>query len=209
MICEPRAHVTVVALLLLCQELLKESEHAVRADAGVHHVMKASFVRLHFVCAAELREDRRPANVDCRGRCLVAADVGQRARERDTDVRALHLLHLLHGVTAHDMLDLVAHHSRQLVHAIGALENAAVHIDDSARQREGVHDVRVDDIELPLQVSARRVARDLVAERIHVLIDDRVLDERELLPNLSGLLLSELDLLLLRHSAGADPERHR
>src|SRR6185369_13662306 len=80
---------------------------------------------------------------------------------------------------------------------------------DAAREREGVHHVRIHDVELPLEIRARRLARDLIAERRHVLTDDGILNQRQLLLDLRRLLLPELDFLLLRHTAGADSERHR
>ena len=91
-------------------------------------------------------------------------------------------------MSADDVLDLVAKHTGQLTHPVRALEHAAVHVHHTTRQREGVHDVAVDDVELPWQIRARRRFRDLSAELIDVLVDLRIPHERELRIDLLRLL---------------------
>src|SRR5439155_18308002 len=184
------------------EQLLEHLRHASRVDAGTNELFDARSVGLPLVVTTELCEHRGAGDVDARLRDLAVADVRQHTRERDADVGALHLLHLLHGVPEHDVTDLVTQYGRELVHLVRALDHAAIHIDESARQRERVEVVAVYKVEMPVEIGPRRHVRELVAENVEIPVDLRILDDRQLGIHLRSLLLPHLHLLLLAHATG-------
>lgn len=69
------------------------------------------------------------------------------------------------------MADLVAERSCELVEPVGALDEPAVHVNESAWQRESVDLPGVDDIELPVQVRPARFPRNGLAQSLDVVAD--------------------------------------
>jgi hypothetical protein len=203
MVREPRAGVAAAAALLLGEQLLEEGEHATRVDPGVDEIAEAFLVRFLLGAAAELGEHRGAPDLDGSLRRGVLADAGERARESDADVRALGLLHLLHRVPAHDVLDLVGDHTGQLALVGGIGQDAAIDVDVAARNGEGVDDFTVHDGEPPGEVGALGATSDRVAQRVHVGVDRRVVQHGQLRIHLCGGLGAHLHLLLLRDGAGA------
>src|SRR6202008_2946788 len=89
-------------------------------------------------------------------------------QERHADVGAGRLLHLFHGMPFDDVADLVTQNAGQLIQPFRALDETAIHVDEATRQRERIHVTAVHDEELPVEVRAARLARDLATERAHI-----------------------------------------
>src|ERR1700680_278364 len=140
--------------LLLSKKLLEERQHTPGADSRAHHVVEATLVGLYFVAAAHSREDRGTADVDGRLSEAALTRSRQRAKNTDPDICALRLLHLLHRVAPDNVLRLVSQNSGELGHAAGPLEHATIHINESAGERERVHDAGVYHLVLPLEIGA-------------------------------------------------------
>src|SRR5688500_13595568 len=92
-------------------------------------------------------------------------------------------------------------HSGKLVHLGRPLDETAVHVDESARDRERVHFAAVDDVETPVQVCASGSPRDLVTKDVDVSVDLGIPDDRELRVDLLRVVLPHCHFLLLRDSA--------
>jgi len=101
-------------------------------DAGLHHRPHALLVGLGFVLPAELRKQRRAADVDGGLADPAVADLGERAQRHEAAADALRLLHLLHRMAPRHVADLVGEHAGQLVHRRGAGNEAAVHVHPAA-----------------------------------------------------------------------------
>jgi hypothetical protein len=102
------------------------------------------------------------------------AHPGQRAHQRETDVGTLRLLHLLHRVAPRDVTDLVGKDAGQFTHVGRPLDQPAIDVHPTTRDREGVDFPAVDDREVPRETS-RVVPQRLGAERGDV-VHDRVAD---------------------------------
>src|SRR5665213_2641345 len=103
----------------------------------------------------------------------------------------------------HHMANLVSHHARELVHLVRALDDAPVHVDEATRQREGVHDIRVHDKKVPVQITAVGELRDRIAEHVDVLLDGGVGDDWQIGVHLRRILLPHPHFLLRRDGASA------
>src|SRR4029077_13591341 len=79
-------------------------------------------------------------------------NAGERAHDDKSKVRFLGAFHLLDGVSLDDVADLVAERSGELVEAVCTFDKTAVHINESAWQRECVDLLRVDHVKVPVQV---------------------------------------------------------
>jgi len=198
--CEPACNGARTASPLI-DELLEHRHDALRTDACPHRVADRFLIRLELVLPAEAGEDGAAGDVDTSLCDLAVADAGENARERHADVRALRFLHLLDAVTPHDVPDLMSEHSCELVHFRRALDETAVHVDESAWNRECIHLAAVDDVETPVQICARSSARDLVTKDVDVSVDLGIPHDRELRVDLLRVVLPHRDFLLLRDSA--------
>jgi hypothetical protein len=96
----------------------------------------------------------------------------------------------------------VAEHAGQLVHLLGVLDQAAVDVDEAARDRKRVDFGRIHDVERPRQVGPVRQPRDRITQDVDVAIGLGVVDDRQLLVDLCDVLLPDLDFLLLLDAAG-------
>jgi len=100
-----------------------------------------------------------------------------------------------------DVLDLVSENAGKLIHLVGALDQSAIHIDVTARNRKGVYFAGVDDKEPPVEIGAAGMRCDLVPEKVDLSVDLGVVYHRQLLVDLRGLLLAHLHFLLLGDAA--------
>jgi hypothetical protein len=164
--------------LPLLEKLPEHRHHSNWADSRAHRVLEAFLIRFSLVLPAESREYRAAEDIDRGSGSLVVANAGENARQGYADVRALRFLHLLHRVPPHDVSDLVAEDAGELVHLVGALDEAAIHVHEAPRNRERVHFLRVDDEELPVEILTAREPGNRVAEHIDVAIDLWILDDR-------------------------------
>lgn len=111
---------------------------------------------MKLVESAVAREQRAAADLNRRLRQSALTDARERADNGDADICLLRILHLLDRVPLNHVTDLVPECSGQLVERVGALDQSAIHVDVSARQRKGIHLLRVHDVEMPLQIRAAR-----------------------------------------------------
>ena len=88
--------------------------------------------------------------------------------------------------------NLVRHHACKLSLFVGRQNQSAVHVEETARQSEGVDLVRVDDLDSERHLGVG-VAHQVLPDSIHVLIDDRVLNHAGGLFDHHGVLLAHLD----------------
>jgi hypothetical protein len=160
------------------EKLLEHRDHAFRADPGPHDIIEAFLISLGLVLPAESGEYSASSNID---RCIgdpTIADAGEHARERDSHVRALLLLHLLHSVAPHHVADFVAENAGDLIHFVGALDEPAIHVDKASGNRERIHFLAVDDEKVPVEIFSASEAGDRVAEDVDVAIKLGILDDR-------------------------------
>jgi hypothetical protein len=162
----------------LLEQLLEHADHAFRTDPRMDYVVESLLVRLRFVLTAEAGEDRATRDVDRRVSDTAVADAGENAGQGDPDVRALFLFHLLHGVASHDVADFVAQNARDFIHLVRALDETAIDVDESARNRERVHFLAVDNEEMPVEILTFREPRYRVTQNVDVPIELRILDDR-------------------------------
>ena len=145
-------------------------------------------------------------------RCLrqsAVTDAGQRADDGNPDICLLCALHLLDRVSLNHVTDLVPESSSQLVQCVGALDQPAIHVHVSTRQREGIHLPRVHDVEMPLQIRAARGPRNRLAELLDVSADDGVGNDRQLRVDFFSVLTANRDFLVLRYRAGSEDKKER
>jgi hypothetical protein len=109
------------------------------------------------------------------------------------------LLHLLDRVTLGHVADLVPQHSGNLAHGPGALDEAAIDVDESAGHRERVDLAGVDNEKLPIEVAIIGERRDGIPQPVDVAGEDRIRDQWQLLVDLTGIVRAHLDLLLGRY----------
>src|SRR5258706_5785440 len=124
--------------LAFLEKLPEHSHHSDRADSRAHRVLEAFLIRLGLVLPAESREYRAAQDIDRRAGSLVVANASENARQGHADVRALRFLHLLHRVPPHHVPDLVTQYAGELVHLIGPLDEAAIHVDEAPGNRKRV-----------------------------------------------------------------------
>ncbi len=197
----------------LLQQLLEHRRHPARIDPRPHHVDHPDGVGLVLRIAAELGEHRALAGVDPDARGL-RARAREDAREPRADLRDLPLLLQLHRVPLRDVADLVTDHARELIQAVRALDEPAVHEHVPARQREGVDLGAVHDVEMPFEIARIRHGGERIAEHRDVAVDVGVGDHRQGVRHLCGLLLALLHFArrgggAARGRAGGDDRRGR
>jgi predicted esterase len=129
------------------------------------------------------------------------ADIGESAQDGDADVGFLRGLDLLHRMSLNDMSYLVSERAGQLIEPLGALDEPAVHVDVTAGERERVHLVGVDDIEMPVEIRPARGARDLRSQLLDVRTYQRIGDDRKRRIDLVGILAAEGNLLIFGDAA--------
>ena len=162
-----------VALL----DLVEEASHSVWIEARRRQHVHADPIGLGFVRAREV--DRMLLGEALRARDHagegVAPHVGRRAEQdrgehrghRD-DAHVLVVVHRACDVPLRHVRDLVREHSGELVLVVRREQQAGVHADIAAGQRERVDLVLFDEEEVKLEIAVVRVARDLAAERADV-----------------------------------------
>src|SRR5690606_31419360 len=106
-------------------------------------------------------------------------------------------LKLLHAVPSRDVADLVRKDSRELGPIFRSFDESSGQIDVSARQRKGVHDVRVDDIERVLQIRAATYLADPSTDRLDVGIELGILNDGQVRVDLRRHLIPDFSLPLV------------
>src|SRR5690242_17976717 len=120
------------------QHRLEHRRNSFRVDARAQRVRYCLRVCFRLGFAAVARQPRGAAEID-RDLCgVTVAEARQAAEERDADPCSAAALQLLHRVSPHDVADLVTEYARELVHPIGVLDQAAIHIYETAGKRERV-----------------------------------------------------------------------
>ncbi len=147
---EELRHFAGIATLLLRKDV-EEIRHVRRIVAGRGHHLSARDVGLLLGRAAELEKQRIQAEAAergdplLRGRVVLTHQAAQEPEPRLGDVR---LRRLARAVAQSDVRNLVSHDSGQLAFVLRCLDEAAIHVQISARQRKRVDVGGVDDLEL-------------------------------------------------------------
>mmetsp|Transcript_38416 Transcript_38416/g.82567 ORF Transcript_38416/g.82567 Transcript_38416/m.82567 type:complete len:246 (-) Transcript_38416:238-975(-) len=190
---------------------------AARVEARLGHELQAQRVRLVLarpgVGQLQAQHQRPGRNVHSQGEKEGRAEHGDGHLLRD----------FLRVVPRHRMADLVRQDHGELVLALEHFEEPRVHDDLPPRQHEGVHLVRVDDVELPLDVlhvvdlappgrERLRLLGDLLAHLPHeprqlVVLRKQPARAPVLLQELPVHLAAEPPLLLRRHQNEVRPPR--
>src|SRR4030095_5880407 len=95
----------------------------------------------------------------------------------------------------------------ELVDAVGALDQATVHVDVSAGKGESVDLFGVDDVEVPVEIRAAGTLGERLAEGLDIGADRRIGDDWQLGVDLCCILPAESDFLVLRDGAGRNDEK--
>ena len=209
---EPGVEPSRRPLVALLDQDLEHLRDPSRVDPRAHRVLDPRLVRLRFVASAERRHDPLSGHPH-RHVAAVGADRREDAAENHPQVHALPGLHLLHAVPLDHVPDLVPEHSGELIHRRRALDQSAIHVDESPGDRERIDLRTIDDVEPPVEITVVGDAGDRVAEHIDVAHHLRVANDRELRIDLLGIVGPELDLLAASRSrtrrAGAAGMRAR
>ena len=89
------------------------------------------------------------------------------------------------------------HHARQFRFLVRMQDQAAIHVEESARQRERVHHVRIDHLDRERHARVR-IAHQILPHAVHVFVHHGVVDELRALIDFLRELLAERDLVLER-----------
>ena len=148
--------------------------------------------------ARELHERQRNADAHRGLRGLVnrpaAGNKDQRNAGQVNDVAAgLFAGHMAGG----DVRDFMRHHARQLSFVIGGQNQPRVDVEKSARQREGVDLVGVDDLDGEGHLGIG-VAHQVLADAVHILRDHRIGNQFRGVLNLLRILPAHGNLLVQR-----------
>jgi hypothetical protein len=102
-----------------------------------------------------------------------------------------------------DMADLVSQHAREFGLGRGERDQAARRVDEPARQREGIDDVRIEHREAPVELGHLGTRRERLANPRDIVAQRRVrVFAAELRDDLRMLLAADPQLVLARHEAG-------
>src|SRR5678815_5412747 len=107
-------------------------------------------------------------------------------------------------MTLNHMADLVAQHSRKLIRSVRRFDQSAIHVDEPAWKCKGVHLVRVDDEEMPIEVGAARMLCDRVPTLVDVAGDVGIVHDGQLVLHLLSCLRTKRHLVVLRDLARGD-----
>ena len=161
-----------VVIVLFGADVLHERHHGVGIIARARHQQQAVFVRLQFVAALHLRDDA--------GLCD-AAEVRKDRREDRGDaedqIEDLSLRGKRHGMTSLVVARLVTDHACQFVVGLNEVEQALVHVDVTAADRERIDVTRVENLDVVRHVVTSGLRPDAVADLVDPLIEQRVGDD--------------------------------
>ena len=203
---EPGVHRRRIALSFREQDP-EHVRYAARIDAGDDGVLHGLIVGLRLVLAAEAGDECIGAGADDRLAEAAVADLRQGAHQHQAAVHLVRLLHLLHRVAQGHVADLVPEHAGDLVHRHRALDQAAIDVDPAAGHGKGIHFLAVHDRKVPRQPARVGTLGQRLAERIEVLVDLRVADDRQLRVDLRRVRLPHRDFLLRRDRARRRDDR--
>lgn len=146
-------------------EILPQPDRFARVVAGARHVEQADLVGLGFLLARERQGDeQRGADARGHGHPLVA-ERGAEPGHPEADQQFPR--HPLDAVACDRVRDLVPEHRGELSVVLRDPEQARVHPDLAAGEREGVRILVLEDDELPVPVGMRRDGGDAAADFAH------------------------------------------
>ena len=156
----------------------------------------SQLIRLGLMVAAVLEEEEPQAL----GRdAAERPELGHEDRARDQAHRSdLLLRHLLRGVPRRDVAGLVTQHARQLGLRVHVRQDSPRDVDVAAGDRERVHDRRVEEAVMPLEVRQVRGLADALADPVHVFGERGVSVEAVLGDDRRVGVLAHLELFVLR-----------
>jgi hypothetical protein len=144
-------------------------------------------------------------SADCGDRLVrgVIVFADQSAEKAEPRLAQIRLRRLAGAMAECDVGHLVGHDSGQLTFILGRLDEAAVHVEVSARQCKRVDVGDVDDLELVRVLRPRRDRREALADSVDVSFDRLIVEYRQLL--LGGVRGLSTDLLILLRGEKIEP----
>ncbi len=129
-------------LLFIGSDFFEEGDEGVRIVAGLVHVLQAEVIGFAFINARELQEGHRDRELHA----LIDGVASPGVRDENHRGDHGHLDHVLMGgllgaVARADVGDFVSHHAGEFGFFVGVENQAAVDVEEAAREREGVDDV--------------------------------------------------------------------
>ena len=100
-------------------------------------------------------------------------------------------------MTRANVRDFMRHNSRQLRFLIGAQHHAAIHIEESAGERKGIHHIGIDHLDREGHLRVR-IANQVLPDAIHIFRHHRVGDELRNAVHFLRQLLAQRNLMLHR-----------
>ncbi len=188
----------------LLAQRAEERHHALRVIAGAAHVADAERVRFELLRARVGLDrhggDRLPHLHDF----LRQAEGGRADRARQKpELRHLDRRQTLGGVARVDVADLMRNDAGQLRFVARQDQQAARHVDEPARQREGIDDRGVEDRELVGKLLVFGEARQRLADPVDIALQLAVLVlAAEFLDDLRVLFAPKLDVVFRGIEAG-------
>ena len=174
-------------------ERAQDAGHRLRIPPGRGAVSGAELVGFEFVLAAVTQEEQLQA---CPGETLQRLRLWNEHAEHAKSAAERGLLGVGRGrVPGGHVPGLMSEHGRQLGFVSKEREDAPRDVDESARQREGVHGGRIDNRVRPRQARPLGGPGEALADAVHVLLKIRVLVDAHLPPDVLICLLAELNLL--------------
>src|SRR5260370_33165531 len=191
------------AALLVSLDALEESDVGVRVVAGFVHVLDAEIIGFALGIAAELQVSYGDGEVQALIHAVAGPSAGAEKDQRNGgQLHQFTLSGVLGAVPRAHMSNLVGHDSRKLGLFVCAQNQATVHIEEAAGQREGVDFVRID--YLYGEGNPRiGIADEVLADAINIFGDDRVVDQLGRALDFLGRLLAKGDFPLQRVEVNA------
>ncbi len=183
------------AALFVSLNALEESHVGVRIVAGLVHILQAEEISFAFGVAGKFQESHGNQEVHALVDSVTGPAVGKHDhRGNRGDLDDVALSGLLGAVARGDVGDFVGHDAGEFRLFIGAKNQAAVDVEKSARKREGVDFVGVNDLDGEGNFCVG-IAHEILADAIDVFGDDGVVDKFGGAFDFLGELLAETDFV--------------
>src|SRR5215472_2068202 len=167
-------------------QALEESHVGVGIVPRFVHILETEKIRFAFGVTREFQESEGYGHIHTFVDRVSGQAVGDEKTPGDgRQLRDFRLGGLACAVARRYVRDLVGHHARKLGLFLRAQNQTAVHIKKAAGQSKGVDDVRVDHLDGEGNLGVR-VAHQVLAYTVHILGDDRIINQLGRLLNLLG-----------------------
>src|SRR6266566_4368551 len=186
------------AALLVGLDALEEGDVGIGVVAGFIHVLQAEEVRFALGVAAELQIGNRDRQVEAFIDAVAGPAPGSEKDERDGgQLHQFALGGVLGAVARGHVGNLVGHHAGKLGLFLCAEDQAAVHIEEAAGEREGVDFVGINNLDG--EGNARvRIAHQVLADAVDVFGDHGIVNQLRGALDFLGQLLAQGDFALQR-----------